>query len=131
MTLFNVATLNSFFTESDPTRCLVNRYQIFHSSNDSLAIEGEELYAVLNLGSRDETGVLQVQTDVEATDGTVVSLDYSFKIKGLNDGESSADKSVSLSITVCGYETLTATSGVETYENLFVANSAATTESII
>jgi hypothetical protein len=58
LTLFDVATLNSFFTVSDPSRCLVDRYQIYHPGNDSLVIAGDELYAVLNLDQRDETGAL-------------------------------------------------------------------------
>lgn len=37
---------------------------------------------------------------------------------------------MSLSITVCGYETLTATEGVHTYEWLFVADPSATTNEI-
>jgi len=64
------------------------------------------IYSRLDLSNRD-TNALQFNTDIDMTDGTVVTQTFDFKIKTTARGKATLIKDVSITVTICGSETIT------------------------
>jgi len=65
------------------------------------------LYTLLKLSSRIPATVgINLDTTVPMTDGTVISLDYSFTIRASAFGGAAVSKAVTISIFVCRNEVI-------------------------
>jgi len=96
--------MEDMFTYNDTKRCLALTYEIYHD-NETVIDTSDELYSVLKLSER-TNGSLVLDTNSAAQDGTVIQLEYKFKIKAVNAGGAFGWKDVQFNIIICGYEVL-------------------------
>jgi hypothetical protein len=109
VTAISADDIEALFVLAEPNRCLLESFDVVHSGNDTLVAEGDELYAVLDLANRDNFS-LSIDSDIEAQDGSVTTIDYEFKILATSNGEVTAEKDVVVQIVVCGWEVISADS---------------------
>ncbi len=105
--LYSATEVFSMFTQIDPTRCEIEKFEVFDEVSGSLLVSGNLLYSVLALSSRTSSmDGLDIDTTVAMTDGTVVDITHSFAIKATAKGGFVQWKPVRAKIIVCGSEAI-------------------------
>ena len=102
--------IESLFTLENPNRCLFESFEILKADGTAVT-SSDDLYSRFDIANRD-TFAIKIDTTVAQTDGTVVTVDFDFKIKGTTNGEVSLSKDVTAKIIVCGFEELSHDSAV-------------------
>jgi len=126
-TLFTIAEITALFTlNTHVDKCLIESFEILNPDG-SAVVNGDALYTRLNLGSRPDSA-LQFSTDISMTDGTVVDETFAFKIKATAFGDPSdkptLTKDVSITVTICGSESLSLVSADPYTQTLDIGPSA-------
>jgi hypothetical protein len=130
VTAISADDIEALFVLEDDNRCLLESFDVVHSGNDTLVAEGDELYAVLDLANRDNFS-LSIDSDIEAQDGSVTTIDYEFKILATANGNVTAEKDVVLQIVVCGWEEVTEADSNDTLEYSLAVDPAAETTEVV
>jgi hypothetical protein len=112
--------VQDLFTYNNTKRCLGIEFEIY-DANMNVISTTDELYRVLQLGSRTDFSI-DLDTDTAPQDGTVVELEYPFKIKAINAGGAFGWKDVVFKITICGYEVLDVVSETRQDYQMFIVN---------
>ena len=102
--LLSVAEVRALFTLENPNRCVFESFEVLKADGSAIGV-ADDLYSQLELVNRNSWAV-DIETTVAATDGTVITVDFDFKIKGTTNGEVSLIKDVKAQIVVCGFEVL-------------------------
>ena len=99
-TLLDAATVKSLFTTSDSARCLIQTYEVFAADQSA---PDAALTSLLNLASRTDE-LIQFDTTVAMTDGTVNEQINSFTIKATATGGAFVWKTVEVHTIICKWE---------------------------
>jgi len=102
--LLSVAEVRALFTLENPNRCVFESFEVLRADGTAIGA-ADSLYNQLDLANRN-TWAVNIDTTVAPTDGTVVTVDFDFKIKGTTNGEVSLIKDIKAKIVVCGFEVL-------------------------
>jgi len=106
--LYSAAAIHGMFQQIDPTRCEIEKFEVFDSPGGTLLAAGD-LYDVLDLSSRsDLMSGLNIDTNVAMTDGTVIEVPHNFAIRATAKGGFEQWKLFETKIVVCGFEELSA-----------------------
>ncbi len=94
----------ALFTSSSEL-CPPTTFELRDSSDQPIT-STSSLFTVFGLQSRNDAAI-NVDTAIAMTDGTVTEVTYSFKVVATS-GTNSASKDVSVTISICGSETISA-----------------------
>jgi hypothetical protein len=102
--------IQALFELKTPEQCRIREIEIFKESDDELIVDGDEGFDLLNLDERDSTGEMNLtaRTSVSRTDGTVLDVPFTFRLKATANGGGSIFKTVTYRIVVCGSERIIA-----------------------
>jgi hypothetical protein len=94
--------LQGLVVQAVGTRCHTTTFTILKPDGSEVAAT-DSLYSLLDVANR-VTNDIMIDSTVALTDGTVISVDHSFRVRAVASGGASIEKEITAKIIVCGWE---------------------------
>jgi len=118
VSLLEEVTLQSLFVRTETSRCAITNFEILDAQGTAIG-SNDSLYTLLDVANRN-SNLIKIDTTVAQTDGTIVNVEHTFRVKAIAEGGASLIKDVTARVIICGFESISLASPSQIDKTLVV-----------